>query len=73
MKIRKIILGLSIFIIYLQPLLFAQTTYNIVIDSIVARINTAPLRQFVRELSGDTTCIIGGNYFPFVGVVTNKK
>jgi subtilisin-like proprotein convertase family protein len=39
---------------------FSQTCYSPVIDSIISRISVQDIRTVVRELSGDTTCVIGG-------------
>lgn len=75
MKTKKTVLKLFMFFILifsLQLASFAQTSYNLVIDSIVTRINTAPLRQVVRELSGDTTCIIGGNTYTLLTRAYNQ-
>jgi subtilisin-like proprotein convertase family protein len=47
----------------LQTVSFTQSQHIPVIDSIITRITIDSIKKVVRELSGDTTCMIGGNTY----------
>ena len=74
MKKRNIYISLLFLfmVAFNHPKTFTQCFYSPVIDSIIARVNTASITNVVRELSGDTSCIIGGNTYTLLTRAYNQ-
>ncbi len=59
----------KVFVILLflfTPLLYSQSCYNPYIDSIVSKVSLQSISLFTRELSGDTSTLIGGQPYTII-------
>ena len=51
------------FILTISSSLFAQVSYNSYVASIMNLVSADSVYKFERQLSGDTSCIIGGSLY----------
>ena len=50
----------SLFILFFSSLLYSQVSYNSFVASVMNQVNADSVYKFERQLTGDTSCIIGG-------------